>query len=89
MPRYEISAPDGRKFEITAPEGATQEEVLAYAQSNFGPAPEETGILSGGISALARGISSFGDVGSGYNLAGQKMFGTDQDVAKQMQAIKQ
>ena len=89
MPRYEISAPDGRKFEITAPEGATQEEVLAYAQSNFGPAPEEAGILSGGISALSRGISSFGDVGSGYNLAGQKMFGTDQDVAKQMQAIKQ
>lgn len=35
MPRYEITAPDGRKFEITAPEGATQEQVLAYAQQNF------------------------------------------------------
>jgi hypothetical protein len=35
MPRYEITSPDGRKFEITAPEGASQAEVLAYAQSNF------------------------------------------------------
>ena len=35
MPRYEITAPDGRKFEVTAPEGASQSEVLAYAQANF------------------------------------------------------
>jgi len=42
MPKYEISSPDGRKFEITAPEGATQEQVLAYAKSNFGsPTPKQ------------------------------------------------
>ena len=39
MPTFAITAPDGRKFNITAPEGASQEEVMAYAQSNF-PAPE-------------------------------------------------
>lgn len=36
MPAYDITAPDGRKFRVTAPEGATQEQVLAYAQKNMG-----------------------------------------------------
>jgi len=35
MPQYNITSPDGRKLRITAPEGATQEQVLAYAQSNM------------------------------------------------------
>ena len=42
MPRYEITSPDGRRFEVTAPEGATQNQVLAYAQANFG-APASKG----------------------------------------------
>lgn len=37
---YEVTAPDGRKLRVTAPEGATQEQVLAYAQQNY--APQET-----------------------------------------------
>ena len=35
MPVYQITAPDGRKLRITAPEGATQEQVLAYAQKQY------------------------------------------------------
>lgn len=45
MPNYQITAPDGRKLRITAPEGATQEQVLAYAQQQYGKqqaAPEKT-----------------------------------------------
>jgi hypothetical protein len=38
MPTYEITAPDGKVLEITAPEGATQEQVLAYAQAQYRPA---------------------------------------------------
>lgn len=34
MPTYEITTPDGRKFEVSAPEGASQHEVLAYAKAN-------------------------------------------------------
>lgn len=37
MPAYLITAPDGRKFRVTAPDGASQEQVLAYAQENFKP----------------------------------------------------
>jgi len=31
MPVFEITTPSGRRFQVTAPEGATQEEVLAFA----------------------------------------------------------
>lgn len=32
MPDFEITAPDGRKFIVTAPDGASQDEILSYAQ---------------------------------------------------------
>lgn len=35
MPDYEITSPEGKRFRITAPDGATQEQVLAYAQQQF------------------------------------------------------
>ena len=47
MPAYDVTAPDGRTFEVNAPEGATQDEVLAYAKRMYSsmPAPEsKTGI---------------------------------------------
>lgn len=36
MPNYVVTGPDGRQYRITAPEGATQDEVLAYVQANAG-----------------------------------------------------
>lgn len=35
MPQYDVTSPDGKKFRINAPEGATQEQVMAYAQEQF------------------------------------------------------
>lgn len=35
MPDFDITSPDGRKFRITAPEGATKEQALSYAQEHF------------------------------------------------------
>lgn len=35
MPVYEITSPDGKTFEVTAPEGASEQDVLAYAQAHF------------------------------------------------------
>src|SRR3546814_20660296 len=35
MPNYQVTAPDCRKYRVTAPEGATQEQALAYAQQNY------------------------------------------------------
>lgn len=37
MPTYEITAPDGEVYEVDAPEGATEAQVMAYAQANYKP----------------------------------------------------
>ena len=50
MATYVVTAPDGKEYEITAPEGASQEEVLAYAQRNFAQAakPERSMLQEAG-----------------------------------------
>ena len=40
MPVYEITSPDGDTFEVTAPEGATEDQALAYARSQFKAQPK-------------------------------------------------
>lgn len=40
MAKYRIKAPDGSTFEVTAPDSASEAEVMAYAQSQF-KAPED------------------------------------------------
>jgi len=39
MPRFEITSPEGKKFEVSAPEGATEQDILAYARSQFAQGP--------------------------------------------------
>lgn len=44
MPRYQVTSPDGKKWEVTAPEGATQDQVIEYAKQQWQmqqePAPQ-------------------------------------------------
>lgn len=86
MPTYVVTAPDGKEYEITAPEGATQEQVLAYAQQNYSkPAEkpqrslvEETGRQLGltaraGITGLAAVPAMLAEpVAAGVNLLAGK-----------------
>jgi hypothetical protein len=37
MPTFMITAPDGRKFRVTGPEGSTKEQALAQVQSKYQP----------------------------------------------------
>lgn len=37
--RFVVTAPDGKRFEITSPKGATDKQVLAYAESHLGKIP--------------------------------------------------
>lgn len=39
MATYRITGPDGHQYNITAPDDATQEQVLAYAQAQYAGAP--------------------------------------------------
>lgn len=36
MAQYDITSPDGQKFRITAPDDATEQDVMSYAQQNVG-----------------------------------------------------
>lgn len=42
MATYEITSPDGKKLQITAPDGTSQDQVLAYARDNYKPAPAQS-----------------------------------------------
>jgi len=42
MAKYIITSPEGTTFEITAPDDATEQEVLDYAKSNFSKAEPQT-----------------------------------------------
>ena len=47
MATFVVTAPDGKEYEVSAPEGATQEQALSYFQSQWKPqevaaAPKET-----------------------------------------------
>lgn len=35
MPIFEVKSPDGRVIEVTAPEGATEDQAIQYAQANW------------------------------------------------------
>lgn len=72
MASYNITSPDGQSYKITAPDDATQEQVLAYAQKNFQMAKvspsEEKSIVARmaqhGGNLLAGGIRGAGSIGA-------------------------
>lgn len=63
MPDFEITTPDGRKFIVTAPEGASQDDVMRYARENTPPALERTGEPIGRMGRFMQGL---GDIPAGF-----------------------
>ena len=41
MATFIVTAPDGKEYEIEAPEGASEAQVLAYAKENYSKPPEQ------------------------------------------------
>ena len=35
MPAYKVTAPDGKTYTVNAPDGASQDDVMAYVQANY------------------------------------------------------
>jgi hypothetical protein len=59
MAKYQITSPNGEKFEITAPDDATEEQILAYAKEQFNAKPEPKELTAGrGAGLVARGMAS-------------------------------
>lgn len=71
--KFEVTAPDGQKYVVNAPEGATQQDAIAYVQNNvYKPqaAPDPTEGMSTTEKFLAGAGKAFYDVGRG---AGQML----------------
>lgn len=69
MPTYEVTSPDGKIFEVTAPEGASEQDVLSYAQSQFGQQevlpqePVKEKLYGGGkVSEMRAALAGAGDI---------------------------
>jgi len=59
MPRFRVKSPDGTMYEVNAPEGATQQDAIAYVQANAASIPKaETSVLRDVGGALVRGTGS-------------------------------
>lgn len=55
MATYEVTAPDGTKWEVSAPDNASQDQVLEYAKSQWASKPAEPRVSNNNIAgALGR-----------------------------------
>lgn len=86
MAKYRITAPDGQVYSITAPDDATEEQVLAYAQQQFAqPKPaaqpaqqpagaDDPGALMAGLIGAGRTVDQIidGMKQLGFNLTGNR-----------------
>lgn len=73
MPKYRVSSPDGATWEVDAPEGASEDAVIRYAQSQWRPAqpkPQDAiGEAQANPEASVLGMKLQGETGSGFNPA--------------------
>jgi hypothetical protein len=72
MARFNVTSPDGQKFVITAPDDATPDQVMEYAQSQF-KAPEAKPSATDGMSGvetlragIGRGLTAAGRAAAGF-----------------------
>lgn len=73
MPKFDVTAPDGRVYEVNAPTGATQDDAIRYVQQNLykqtgpepvAPPPKEGGILQGAGNLIAGAVRGAGSIGA-------------------------
>lgn len=60
MPQFVVTSPQGKKFRVTAPEGASQQQVMDYVKSQMGggPGPSPTELEPiGPLPAAGKGVA--------------------------------
>lgn len=60
MAKYVITGPDGSKYEVNAPDDATEQQVMEYVQKNA-QAPERPGALERGVKGFVQGLQDVPD----------------------------
>lgn len=59
MAKYRITSPDGGTFEVTAPDDATEQQVMDYVKANAGTAPRgnRTSTATAALEGVAQGLT--------------------------------
>lgn len=57
MPDYNVTSPDGKSYRVTAPEGATQDEILARAQAHHEQSSQENIVPESVLQHYRNGMS--------------------------------
>lgn len=60
MPRYHIISPDGKEFEIDAPDGATEEDAVNYLQTTYKPEQQWGDVGTQALKNLPKSIQGVG-----------------------------
>jgi hypothetical protein len=66
MPITKVEAPDGSIIKVEHPKGASESEIITYAQANFKPAPADSGgpLAETAGDALAGAVRGAGSIGA-------------------------
>lgn len=95
MATYRLTSPDGEAFEVTAPDGATEDAVLRYAQAVWKAKPKSlsapkkadpTEDMSTGERVLAGAGKAFVDIGRGIGQMTGLVSQAEIDEAKRLDA---
>jgi hypothetical protein len=78
MPDYEITAPDGQKYRVTAPEGASEQDALAHLQQQLASAPQTTSPKAG--PSVGTGEDLARSAGGGLQSLATSTAGTGGDI---------
>lgn len=60
MAKYRVTSPSGEIYEVTAPDDASESDVLAYAQKQFAPKKAEAIDPTEGMSTAEKALAGFG-----------------------------
>lgn len=87
MATYNITSPDGKVYKITAPDNASEAEVLAYAQRNYKMTPKEGAKAPDPTEGMSTGQKILVGVGKGmtdigYGVGQMLNLVSREDVAK-------
>jgi hypothetical protein len=92
MATFEITSPDGRKFRVTGPEGATREDALAKVQAQYSQQPEKPEYVTGHNTVMGA-LKGASDIGatllSPVDFALNKLGITDKTNKERREQLKQ
>lgn len=92
MPRFEVTGPDGKRYEVNAPEGASHDQAIAHVKSQYYAAEKKDPYTetAQNQSVLQNLLAGAGGGAMSLILGGKQLLGkaTPEEIAEHKQAMK-